>query len=155
MATPIGRQGSARVTNPDSNAGAKEYVPVSPEHEAQIAAGQSTAENGYRAPGLFGRPGSRVTVRFNCTYDVTSPDGQVTQVRAGHERTFKPSKETMGDRACEGIRWRNPTFEEEAIAMNPRGGRAYPRFLGWSSFPASRLQPEHPRTFGGVRVGGR
>lgn len=155
MATALGIQGSARVANPDSNAGYKEYVPVNAEHERQIAAGQATAENGYRAPGMFGGKGSRVTVRFNCTYDVTAPDGSTSQVRAGHERTFKPSKETMGDRACEGIRFRNPTFEEEAIAMGPRGSKVYPRFLGWSSFPASRLQPENPRTFSGVRVGGR
>lgn len=155
MASPVGLQPNyARVTEPDGNAGAKEYVPVNAEHERLIAEGHGSAEAGFRTQGMFG-PSSKVRVRFNCTYDVMGADGRVTQRRAGHEHVFDPKNEKMNDRACDGIRFRNPTFEEEVLAMGPRGsGKVYPRFLGWDAVPASRLQPEMPRSFG-VKVGGR
>ena len=147
------RPNHARVHDPSVTQGAKEYVPVDAAHERAIAEGRESAENGVPVGGLFN--GSRRRVRFNCTYDVMDADGQVTVRRAGHERTFDTRKEGMADRACEGIAFRQPSFEEEALAMGPNSRRAYPRFLGWSAFPARRLGPELPRTFG-VRVpGGR
>ncbi len=148
------RPNYARVHDETGTQGAKEYLPVDAQHERAIAEGRASAEQGVAVESFLGLR-QRRRVRFNCSYDVMDANGQVTVRRAGHERVFDPKKEGMGDRACEGIRWRPPSFEEEALAMGPSGGRAYPRFLGWSAFPANRLQPELPRTFG-VRVpGGR
>lgn len=140
--------GFARVVDPEGSAGAKEYVPVSAEHERAIAAGEADAANGV-STGFLGR--SR-RVRFNCTYDVMGADGQVTKQRAGFEHTFNPKKETMKDRACDGIRFRNPTWEQEVLAM-PNGGRVYPTQTGWATVRANRLHPPYPTSFG-VRVGG-
>ena len=148
------RPNYARVHDADGKQGAKEYVPVDAAHERAIAEGRASAENGVQTSGAFGF-GSRRRVRFNCSYEVMDAQGAISVRRAGHERVYDPRKEKMDDRACEGMQWRPPTFEEEALAMGPRGGRAYPRFLGWGAFPANRLGPELPRTFG-VRVpGGR
>jgi hypothetical protein len=139
--------GFARVSNPESSAGAKEYVPVNSAHEQAILAHQGNAEAGIPA-GLFG---TQRRVRFNCTYDVMGTDGKVTQMRAGFERVFDPKKEQMDDRACAGIAFKNPTWEQETLALP---GKAFPTMEGWRSVRASRLQPAFPTSFG-VRVGGR
>jgi hypothetical protein len=139
--------GYARVIDPESSAGAKEYVPVSAEHEQDIKMGLTSAEAGVPA-GLFG--GKR-RVRFNCTYDVMGADGKVTQLRAGFDKTFNPKAEKMDDRACAGIAFKNPSWEQETLAMP---NKVYPTMEGWRSVRANRLQPAFPTTFG-VRVGGR
>lgn len=149
------KPGQARVhqAQDGGSQGDKEYVPVNAEHAAAIAAGNASAGDGVVEPRFFGS--DRVRVRFNCTYDVMDASGKVTQVRAGHERVFKKDDEGMADRACEGIRYRNASWEQEVISMGSGGPRKlYPTFLGWGTFSASKLKPELPKSFG-VRVGGK
>ncbi len=138
----------ARVSNPESSAGAKEYVPINPAHEQAILAHQGSAEAGIPA-GLFG---TQRRVRFNCTYDVMGANGNVTQMRAGFEKVFDPKKEQMDDRACAGIAFKNPTWEQEVLAM--RAASAYPTMEGWHTVRANKLQPAFPTSFG-VRVRGQ